>query len=111
MNYSCVFCQDRVVIAVAYDCVEKMVYWSDITGPAISKASVGGGDIIPVITKGAADLIVCSQKVPADIYSLCVNSSKVCQRDVYCVRDLACLTPYLIPQTSVKSGYEYPVLI
>ncbi|XP_028272016.1 nidogen-1-like [Parambassis ranga] len=42
---------DRVAIAVAYDCVEKMVYWSDITGPEISKASLSGGDIIPVITK------------------------------------------------------------
>uniref|UniRef100_A0A4W6DIF0 Nidogen 1 n=1 Tax=Lates calcarifer TaxID=8187 RepID=A0A4W6DIF0_LATCA len=40
---------DRVVIAVAYDCVEKMVYWTDITGPAISKASLSGGDIIPVL--------------------------------------------------------------
>ncbi|XP_042243705.1 nidogen-1-like [Thunnus thynnus] len=42
---------DRVVIAVTYDCVEKMVYWTDITGPAISKASMSGGDIIPVVTK------------------------------------------------------------
>uniref|UniRef100_A0A3Q1H4M7 Nidogen 1b n=1 Tax=Acanthochromis polyacanthus TaxID=80966 RepID=A0A3Q1H4M7_9TELE len=42
---------DRVVIGVAYDCVEKMVYWTDITGPAISKARLSGGDIIPVITK------------------------------------------------------------
>ncbi|XP_037621658.1 nidogen-1-like [Sebastes umbrosus] len=41
---------DRVVIAMAYDCVEKMVYWSDITGPAISRASLSGGDIIPVVT-------------------------------------------------------------
>ncbi|KAE8300659.1 Nidogen-1 [Larimichthys crocea] len=41
---------DRVVIAVAYDCVEKMVYWTDITGPAISRASMSGGDINPVIT-------------------------------------------------------------
>uniref|UniRef100_A0A667Y135 Nidogen 1 n=1 Tax=Myripristis murdjan TaxID=586833 RepID=A0A667Y135_9TELE len=39
---------DRVVIGVAYDCVEKMVYWTDITGPAISKASLNGGDTIPV---------------------------------------------------------------
>uniref|UniRef100_A0A8C5NE07 Nidogen-1-like n=1 Tax=Gouania willdenowi TaxID=441366 RepID=A0A8C5NE07_GOUWI len=37
---------DRVVIAVTYDCVEKMIYWSDITGPAISKASFTGGEII-----------------------------------------------------------------
>uniref|UniRef100_UPI0037E7E23F nidogen-1-like n=1 Tax=Semicossyphus pulcher TaxID=241346 RepID=UPI0037E7E23F len=41
---------DRVVIAVAYDCVDKMVYWTDITGPAISRASLSGGDIFPVIT-------------------------------------------------------------
>uniref|UniRef100_A0A8C8GSY6 Nidogen-1 n=1 Tax=Oncorhynchus tshawytscha TaxID=74940 RepID=A0A8C8GSY6_ONCTS len=41
---------DRVVIAVAYDCVEKMVYWTDITGPSISKASLEGGDIISLVT-------------------------------------------------------------
>ncbi|XP_074552133.1 nidogen-1-like [Halichoeres trimaculatus] len=40
---------DRVVIAVAYDCVEKMVYWTDITAPAISRAMMSGGDISPVI--------------------------------------------------------------
>ncbi|XP_066552549.1 nidogen-1 [Amia ocellicauda] len=40
---------DRVVIGVAYDCVEKMVYWTDITGPAISKANLQGGEPIPVI--------------------------------------------------------------
>uniref|UniRef100_A0AAQ6AE78 Nidogen 1b n=1 Tax=Amphiprion ocellaris TaxID=80972 RepID=A0AAQ6AE78_AMPOC len=39
---------DRVVIGVAYDCMEKMVYWTDITGPAISKARLSGGDIIPL---------------------------------------------------------------
>lgn len=43
-----------MLIAVAYDCVEKMVYWTDITGPAISKASLTGGDIVPVVTKGTA---------------------------------------------------------
>lgn len=52
---SCVFSQDRVVIAVAYDCVEKMVYWTDITGPAISRAKLSGGDISPVVTTGTAD--------------------------------------------------------
>ena len=44
--------QDRVVIAVAYDCVEKMVYWTDITGPSISKASLEGGDNISLVTTG-----------------------------------------------------------
>nr|XP_020475953.1 nidogen-1-like [Monopterus albus] len=41
---------DRVAIAVAYDCVERTVYWTDITGPAISKASLSEGDVIPVVT-------------------------------------------------------------
>ncbi|KAF3852644.1 hypothetical protein F7725_005999 [Dissostichus mawsoni] len=41
---------DRVVIALSYDCVEKMVYWTDITGPSISRARLSGGGIIPVVT-------------------------------------------------------------
>uniref|UniRef100_A0A4W5R5T5 Nidogen 1 n=1 Tax=Hucho hucho TaxID=62062 RepID=A0A4W5R5T5_9TELE len=45
---------DRVAIAVAYDCVEKMVYWTDITGPSISKASLEGGDIISLSPEGLA---------------------------------------------------------
>lgn len=40
---------EKVIIGVAYDCVEKMVYWTDITSPAISKASIQGGEPIPVI--------------------------------------------------------------
>lgn len=44
--------QDRVVIAIAFDCVEKMVYWTDITGPAISRASLSGGDVSPIVNKG-----------------------------------------------------------
>lgn len=47
-----------MVIAVAYDCVDKMVYWTDITGPAISRASLNGGDIIPVITTGTTHIRV-----------------------------------------------------
>ncbi|KAK3562133.1 hypothetical protein QTP86_030133, partial [Hemibagrus guttatus] len=43
---------DTVVIAVAYDCMEKMVYWSDITQPSISRASVQGGQPTAIITKG-----------------------------------------------------------
>uniref|UniRef100_A0A7N6F6Z0 Nidogen 1a n=1 Tax=Anabas testudineus TaxID=64144 RepID=A0A7N6F6Z0_ANATE len=40
---------EKVVIGVAYDCVEKMVYWTEITSPSISKASIQGGDPIHVI--------------------------------------------------------------
>ncbi|XP_053369004.1 nidogen-1 isoform X1 [Clarias gariepinus] len=43
---------DKVVIAVAYDCVDKMVYWTDITQPSISRASVEGGQPTAVITTG-----------------------------------------------------------
>ncbi|XP_046713004.1 nidogen-1-like isoform X1 [Silurus meridionalis] len=42
---------DKVVIAVAYDCVDKMVYWTDITQPSISRASVHGGQPTIVISK------------------------------------------------------------
>lgn len=55
--------QDRVVIAVAYDCVEKTVYWTDITGPAISKASLSGGDVVPVVTQGTRDVATVTVQV------------------------------------------------
>ncbi|XP_060797025.1 nidogen-1 [Neoarius graeffei] len=42
---------DNVVIAVAYDCVDRMVYWTDITQPSISRASIQGGQPTAVITK------------------------------------------------------------
>lgn len=41
-----------MVIGVAYDCVEKMVYWTEITTPSISKASIEGGDPVSVVTSG-----------------------------------------------------------
>lgn len=44
--------QEKVIIGVAYDCVEKMVYWTEITSPSISKASILGGEPIVVIRSG-----------------------------------------------------------
>lgn len=44
--------QEKVIIGVAYDCVEKMVYWTDITTPTISKASIQGGEPTAVIRSG-----------------------------------------------------------
>uniref|UniRef100_A0A6Q2YWT3 Uncharacterized protein n=1 Tax=Esox lucius TaxID=8010 RepID=A0A6Q2YWT3_ESOLU len=41
---------DRVVVAVAYDCLEKMVYWTEITGPSISRANLEGGDTNSLVT-------------------------------------------------------------
>ncbi|XP_034040107.1 nidogen-1 [Thalassophryne amazonica] len=40
---------EKVIIGVAYDCVEKMVYWTEITSPSISKANIHGGEPILVI--------------------------------------------------------------
>ncbi|XP_029306242.1 nidogen-1 isoform X2 [Cottoperca gobio] len=40
---------EKVIIGVAYDCVEKMVYWTEITSPSISKANIQGGEPIVVI--------------------------------------------------------------
>ncbi|XP_042622925.1 nidogen-1-like [Cyprinus carpio] len=34
----------KVVIAVAFDCVEQMIFWSDITQPSISRATLQGGE-------------------------------------------------------------------
>ncbi|CAH2251167.1 Nidogen-1 [Pelobates cultripes] len=40
---------DKVIIGVAYDCVDKTVYWTDISGPSISRASINGGEPTAVI--------------------------------------------------------------
>ncbi|XP_073689749.1 nidogen-1-like [Garra rufa] len=40
---------EKVVIGIAYDCVEKMVYWTDISTPAISKASLQGGEPVHIV--------------------------------------------------------------
>lgn len=34
---------------MAYDCVEKMIYWSDITQPSISRAVMQGGTVSALI--------------------------------------------------------------
>uniref|UniRef100_A0A673CIU0 Nidogen 1a n=1 Tax=Sphaeramia orbicularis TaxID=375764 RepID=A0A673CIU0_9TELE len=41
---------EKVIIGVAYDCVDKMVYWTEITSPSISRASIQGGEPTAVIT-------------------------------------------------------------
>uniref|UniRef100_A0A8B9IWH3 Nidogen 1 n=1 Tax=Amazona collaria TaxID=241587 RepID=A0A8B9IWH3_9PSIT len=38
-----------IVIGVAYDCTDKMVYWTDISGPSISRASLNGGEPTTII--------------------------------------------------------------
>uniref|UniRef100_A0A8D3BTP1 Nidogen 1 n=1 Tax=Scophthalmus maximus TaxID=52904 RepID=A0A8D3BTP1_SCOMX len=40
---------EKVIIGVAYDCVEKMVYWTEITSPSISRANIQGGEPVAVI--------------------------------------------------------------
>uniref|UniRef100_A0A8C5GLW2 Nidogen 1a n=1 Tax=Gouania willdenowi TaxID=441366 RepID=A0A8C5GLW2_GOUWI len=40
---------EKVIIGVAYDCVDKMVYWTEITSPSISRASIQGGEPTAVI--------------------------------------------------------------
>lgn len=47
--------QEKVIIGVAYDCVEKMIYWTEITSPSISKASMEGGEPTFVIRSGRHD--------------------------------------------------------
>ncbi|XP_053567076.1 nidogen-1 [Bombina bombina] len=40
---------DKVVIGIAFDCVDKVVYWTDISGPSISRASINGGEPTSII--------------------------------------------------------------
>ncbi|CAM4728078.1 unnamed protein product [Leuciscus chuanchicus] len=40
---------EKVVIGIAYDCLEKMVYWTDISTPAISRANLQGGEPVHLI--------------------------------------------------------------
>lgn len=40
---------EKVVIGIAYDCVEKMIYWTDISTPAISRANLQGGEPVQLI--------------------------------------------------------------
>ncbi|KAM8953515.1 nidogen-1 [Pelodytes ibericus] len=40
---------DKVIIGVAYDCADKMVYWTDISEPSISRASINGGEPTSIV--------------------------------------------------------------
>ncbi|XP_006872070.1 PREDICTED: nidogen-1 [Chrysochloris asiatica] len=39
----------KVIIGLAFDCVDKMVYWTDISGPSIGRASLHGGEPTVII--------------------------------------------------------------
>ncbi|KAF6073542.1 nidogen 1 [Phyllostomus discolor] len=40
---------DKVIIGLAFDCVDKMVYWTDISEPSIGRASLLGGEPTTII--------------------------------------------------------------
>uniref|UniRef100_A0A8C9CD24 Nidogen 1 n=1 Tax=Phocoena sinus TaxID=42100 RepID=A0A8C9CD24_PHOSS len=40
---------DKVIIGLAFDCVDKMVYWTDISQPSIGRASLHGGEPSTII--------------------------------------------------------------
>lgn len=44
--------QDKVIIGLAFDCVDKMVYWTDISEPSIGRASLHGGEPTTIIRQG-----------------------------------------------------------
>ncbi|KAM5235202.1 nidogen-1 [Ctenodactylus gundi] len=39
----------KVIIGLAYDCVDKMVYWTDISEPSIGRASLHGGEPTTIV--------------------------------------------------------------
>ncbi|XP_069911654.1 nidogen-1 isoform X3 [Oryctolagus cuniculus] len=40
---------DKVIIGLAFDCMDKMVYWTDISEPSIGRASLHGGEPSTII--------------------------------------------------------------
>ncbi|XP_036210818.1 nidogen-1 [Myotis myotis] len=42
----------KVIIGLAFDCVDKMVYWTDISEPSIGRASLYGGEPATIIRQG-----------------------------------------------------------
>ncbi|XP_058165485.1 nidogen-1 [Dasypus novemcinctus] len=40
---------DKVIVGLAFDCVDKMVYWTDIGEPSIGRASLLGGEPMTII--------------------------------------------------------------
>ncbi|XP_023556629.1 nidogen-1 [Octodon degus] len=40
---------EKIIIGLAYDCVDKMVYWTDITEPCIGRASLHGGEPATIV--------------------------------------------------------------
>ncbi|KAI4529445.1 hypothetical protein MG293_020693, partial [Ovis ammon polii] len=40
---------DKVIIGLAFDCVDKMIYWTDISQPSIGRASLHGGEPTTII--------------------------------------------------------------
>uniref|UniRef100_A0A8C3X9Y6 Nidogen 1 n=1 Tax=Catagonus wagneri TaxID=51154 RepID=A0A8C3X9Y6_9CETA len=40
---------EKVIIGLAFDCVDKVVYWTDISGPSIGRASLHGGEPTTII--------------------------------------------------------------
>lgn len=39
----------KVIIGLAFDCVDKMVYWTDISQPSIGRASLHGGEPATIV--------------------------------------------------------------
>ncbi|XP_037677554.1 nidogen-1 [Choloepus didactylus] len=40
---------DKIIVGLAFDCVDKMVYWTDIIGPSIGRASLHGGEPTTIV--------------------------------------------------------------
>ena len=42
----------KVIIGLTFDCVDKVVYWTDISEPSIGRASLHGGEPTTIIRQG-----------------------------------------------------------
>lgn len=71
-------CQDRVVVAMAFDCVEKMVYWSDITAPSISRAGLSGGHVSAIVTEGPVEPRICTKDTAMHGARVLIQTPRFC---------------------------------
>uniref|UniRef100_A0A8D0XFB1 Nidogen-1 n=1 Tax=Sus scrofa TaxID=9823 RepID=A0A8D0XFB1_PIG len=44
---------DKVIIGLAFDCVDQMVYWTDISEPSIGRASLHGGEPTTILRQAS----------------------------------------------------------
>lgn len=77
---------DKVIIGLAFDCVDKVVYWTDISEPSIGRASLHGGEPTTIIRQGGQEgpffLFGFASSSPSGSWGRVDGSSVCCSQDM-----------------------------